>query len=235
MVVLIKKIVKKIFGVKIIHKIEEHVYASNLDKLAQIYNTDKFGRHSYTSVYSSYFKTIRKKRLSILEIGVGGYDNPNRGGASLKMWKRYFPNSKITAIDIHDKSQIQEKRITIFKGSQDDEIFLNEVVNKTGNYDIIIDDGSHINKHVVFSFKHLFSKLNEKGIYVVEDTQTSYWDDMGGDSHDLNAANTSMNFFKKLVDSVNQEEFDSSLVDSIYVDQIEAIHFFHNLIFIFKK
>jgi hypothetical protein len=34
-----------------------------------------------------------------------------------------------------------------------------------GGFDVIIDDGSHLNEHVVETFKILFSKLNDGGIF----------------------------------------------------------------------
>ncbi|OFX17423.1 MAG: hypothetical protein A2033_07790 [Bacteroidetes bacterium GWA2_31_9] len=232
----VKNTIKQIFGKKLIHKIEEYVCSSNLSKLAQIYNSDKYGRHLYTPIYERVFHSLRHKKLNILEIGVGGYDRPTEGGASLKMWKRYFPKSNIYAIDIFDKSKLQENRIKIFQGSQDDIVFLEKVVQQTGVLDIIIDDGSHINKHVISSFNFLFPKLKNGGIYVIEDLETAYRDDMGGDSNDLNNSSTSMNFFKTIVDAVNYHEFNNNLYEHIeFVDKIESIHFYHNLIFIFKK
>ena len=230
-----KKILKKIVGEKRIHKIEEYVCSGNLDKLAQIYNSDKFGRHMYTPIYANIFKKLRRKNLSILEIGVGGYDSPTEGGASLKMWKKFFSKSNIYAIDICDKSKLKEKRIKIFQGSQDDYNFLEKVTQSTGELDIIIDDGSHINQHVISSFNFLFSKLKNGGIYVIEDTETAYRDEMGGNSKNLNDEKTSMNYFKLLVDAVNHKEFDNSLFQNkTFVNKISSIHFHHNLIFVYK-
>ena len=38
------------------------------------------------------------------------------------------------------------------------------------NFDIIIDDGSHIEQHVITSLQYLFpNKLSKNGIYVIED------------------------------------------------------------------
>jgi len=231
-----KKFLKKIVGEKRIHKIEEYVCSGNLDKLAQIYNSDKFGRHMYTPIYANVFKDIRRKKLNILEIGVGGYDSSTEGGASLKMWKKFFPKSNIYAIDIYDKSKLQETRIKIFQGSQYDNIFLEKVTQSIGALDIIIDDGSHINQHVISTFNFLFSKLKNGGIYVIEDTETAYRDDMGGNSKNLDDKKTSMNYFKSLVDAVNHKEFDNSLFkNKMFVNKISSIHFYHNLIFIYKK
>ena len=89
------------------------------------------------------------------------------GGESLRMWKAFFPNSTIYGIDIVDKKHVEEDRIKVFQGSQDDESFLRKVIDETGGFDIIIDDGSHVNEHVIKSFNVLFPALRDSGIYVV--------------------------------------------------------------------
>ena len=158
-----------------------------------------------------------------------------RGGASLRMWKKYFPNSLIYSIDIHEKSSLEEKRIKIFQGNQADEKFLREVCQEIGSPDIIIDDGSHINDHVIGSFKVLFPLLKEGGIYVGEDLQTSYWPRYGGDSVNLNNIATSFGFFKTLVDGLNHIEFEKPGYAPTYFDaHITSLHFYHNMAFIYK-
>src|SRR6185295_3664424 len=147
---------------------------------------DKQLGHSYMNHYQSHFESYKFQKINLLEIGVGGYENPTEGGRSLRMWKKYFSSGNIFSIDINDKSFLQEKKIKIFKGSQADVDFLDKVVTEIGEIDIIIDDGSHINEHVIETFKFLFPKLKDGGIYVIEDTQTSYWENFGGDSNDLN-------------------------------------------------
>ncbi|MDG1697418.1 MAG: class I SAM-dependent methyltransferase [Polaribacter sp.] len=207
----------------------------NLNKLGKIYKTDKIGGHFYTQHYQLHFKKFKYKKINLLEIGVGGYKNPFSGGNSLRMWKKYFPFGNIFSIDIYDKSPIQERKIKIFKGSQVDDFFLNSVLKETGDLDLIIDDGSHINEHVIQTFKLLFPKLKKGGIYVIEDTQTSYWKSYGGDSMNLNNPNTMMNFFKSLTDGLNHKEIINPAFQENYYDKnIVSIHFYHNLIFIYK-
>ena len=59
---------------------------------------------------------------------------------------------------------------------------------------------------------------------------------MGGDSKNINNPKASMNFFKSIIDAVNNEEFAASIFEEKeYLDSIKAMHFYHNLIFIFKK
>ena len=100
------------------------VFPKNLKTLALIHGTDKHGVHNYTEHYYKHFFPLRRKRLKILEIGVGGYNDPTAGGNSLRMWKYFFPNSHIYGIDIIEKSQLDESRITLFRGSQNDQAFL---------------------------------------------------------------------------------------------------------------
>ena len=206
-----------------------------LEDIGRFYKTDKVNGHSYAAPYTEQFRKYRKKKIKLLEIGVGGYENPEVGGHSLRMWKIYFPFAKIFAIDIHDKSALQEKRIKIFQGSQVDQNFLEKVLLETGDLDIIIDDGSHINEHVITSFKILFPHLKDGGTYVIEDTQTSYWRSYGGDSNDLKNPSTTMNFFKELTDCLNNKEYVKPGYKQSYFDRkIVSIHFYHNLIFIQK-
>ncbi len=207
----------------------------DLDRLGHIYGTDKVGHHTYTPHYLHHFRPFKYKKVRLLEIGVGGYRNPRYGGNSLRMWKKYFPFGRITSVDIHDKSLLQERRIRIYQGSQADRAFMEQVVAEAGPFDIIIDDGSHINAHVIESFRILFPTLKTGGIYVVEDLQTSYWDDFGGSSTELNDPNTSMGFFKGLVDGLNHAEILRPDHVPTYFDRhIRSMHFYHNLLFIHK-
>jgi len=209
--------------------------SGNLTRLAVLYDSDKWGSHWYAKHYQHHFHGLRTRQLKLLEIGIGGYDSPTSGGGSLRMWRTYFPKSHIYGIDIYNKSSHNETRVRTFRGDQTDETFLRNVIAEIGNPDIIIDDGSHINSHVIRSFQVLFPLLAENGIYVVEDTQTSYWPSYGGSSEDLGNAPTSMCFLKGLIDGLNHEEFIRPGYSPSYYDKnIISMHFCHNLVFIYK-
>lgn len=216
-------------------KIGAAPFSKKLPVLAKMYRTDKVVGHSYISHYVTHLSKYQSREIKMLEIGVGGYDKPEMGGNSLRMWRDYFPNGQIYSIDIHDKSAQEEDRIRIFRGSQADEAFLEKVTAETGPLDIIIDDGSHINEHVIKTFKKLFPVLKEGGTYVIEDTQTSYWPEFGGSSEKLQQSDTMMNFFKQLTDCLNHKEFLIKGYQPSYYDlNIVGIHFYHNLIFLEK-
>lgn len=225
---------------KILHRLKAWraaFHADDLNKLATVHGSDKWGGHWYTQHYDFHFKDIRFNRLKIFEIGVGGYDAPYLGGSSLRMWKSYFPNGRITALDIIDKSLLNERRIKIYQGSQADPELLRKIHAECGPFDIIIDDGSHRNDHVIQTFEVLFPLLKDQGIYVVEDTQTSYFDEFGGDAKDLANPATTMNYFKRFIDKLNYMEHQRGPAyrPDYYELNIHSIHFYHNLIVIHKK
>ena len=207
----------------------------DLTSLAKIYKSDKWGFHSYTPIYAKWFEPLRHKFIRLLEIGVGGYDKPQLGGDSLRMWKKYFPKGIITGIDIYPKDSLAEDRIRIYKGDQYDATFILAVAKREGPFDIIIDDGSHIQFHIIKSFETLFPLMSPGGIYVVEDTQTSYWPKYGGSLSEMYTVNSAMNYFSKLTHHVNRSEWHNETVkaDGHHFD-VASIAFYHNLIFIEK-
>ena len=141
----------------------------SLDQIAIEEKTDKSSLiHNYCEKYELYFNSIRFKNLKVLEIGV-------QNGFSLKTWERYFENSSIYGIDIADCSCFDSDRIKNFCFSQTDTNKLKEINELYGPFDIIIDDGSHINEHMVETFDFMFPLLNKNGYYVVEDLHCCYW------------------------------------------------------------
>jgi hypothetical protein len=196
--------------------------------------TDKEGAHGYADAYERHFAHLRSRPIRLLEIGVGGYAEPQLGGESLRMWKEFFPLASIVGMDIYDKSSLAEERIAIVQGDQTDAAFLADVAARYGPFDIVIDDGSHVCAHVIASFRALFRHLTDDGIYAIEDLQTSYWTRYGGSSGE-DRHGTSMTFLETLVDGLNYAEFDIPGYVPTYFDTwIKSVIFYHNLAFIQK-
>lgn len=165
----------------------------------------------------------------------GGYGDPNAGGNSLRMWKAYFPYSRIYGLDLYDKRQCEESRIRIFQADQGSVAALRRVAAAIGTLDIVLDDGSHENRHTIDSFQTFFPRLRDGGIYAVEDTSHSYWPGFGGSRHRFDDPKTTMGYFKRLLDGLNFAEFVRPGYWPTYFDQrIVAMHFYHNLIVIVK-
>src|SRR5262249_30954946 len=212
--------------------------SGNLDLLAALSGTDKYGLHNYTPVYQNFMRQFRKKPIRLLEIGVGGYDSELGGGESLLMWATYFPKGLVYGIDINDKRSLSRGRIKVFQCSQTDRPRLIDLGTKFGPFDFIIDDGSHINAHQIEAFQILWPFVKDGGADFVEDVQTSYWPAFGGGplrSPNSNYAHSCVSYFKGLVDSVNIPEFVEPADPEFQLDPlIGSIAFHHNLIVITK-
>ncbi len=131
--------------------------------------------HRYTEIYEDFLHSKISEPLLILEIGVWK-------GGSLRMWEEYFPNAKIVGIDILPESaSIETKRAKVQIGDASDPAFLLDVVDEHlgGSVDVVIDDGSHALEHQVVALESLFPRLNERGLYFVEDISVSRFDSRG--------------------------------------------------------
>jgi hypothetical protein len=208
--------------------------SGDLPRLAAHFGTDKWGAHRYAQHYQTHLLPLRNRPVKILEIGIGGYSRAGQGGASLRMWKHFFPAGQIVGLDLRDKSFVEEDRIRAYRGDQTDPELLRRIVAESGPFDVIIDDGSHRPEHIIASFGILFPLLQDDGIYVVEDTQTSYWPEWGG-SADLKDESTSMAFLGRMIDGLNYEEFVDESYQPSYTDtHVVGLHFYHNLVFVQK-
>ena len=198
----------------------------SLKEIGLKYPTNK-NDYGFLDIYEKYFQSLRDQKLNILEIGVDK-------GDSLRLWREYFINSNICGLDINKKDFVIQN-VEIYQGDQNDKILLNKIANKYGKFDIIIDDGSHVSKHIINSFNYLFDHLSQNGIYIIEDLQTSYIPRYGGSRINLIKKNSSMNFFKSLSDSINYENFDRPFFKKNRFDGlIKSIHFYQNIVFVFK-
>ena len=207
---------------------------STLSELATRFGSDKWGTHRYTPHYERHLAHLRDRRFSLFEIGIGGYNRPGKGGASLRMWHRFFPRADIIGLDLADKSFLDGDRIRTYRGSQTDADLLQRIVSDAAGLTVVIDDGSHRPEHVRATFGILFPLLGEGGLYFIEDTQTSYWPEWGG-SEDRLDPDTSMAMVKDLLDGLNYEEFvDESYRPSFTDLNVVAVHAYHNLVVIEK-
>ncbi|MGH3721366.1 MAG: class I SAM-dependent methyltransferase [Pseudonocardiaceae bacterium] len=209
---------------------------SDLGELSVRFGSDKWASlHWYTQHYEQHFARFRTEPVRLLEIGIGGYQFADRGGESLRMWQRYFSRGLIYGLDIFDKPGVTGPRIRAVQGDQNDPEFLAELGRRCGPFDIIIDDGSHVNEHVKTSFRCLFPFVRLGGLYVVEDAQTAYWPGYGGDDRDLINADTSIGMLKSLVDGLNHKEIPLGVDSPSYTDRhVVGLHFYHNLAIVEK-
>ena len=160
-------------------KLKKIFYPTSLLKIAECVGGDKLCSHNYIPIYEKYFKNIRNRKLKILEIGIGGYENPLAGGNRYACGGEYFSKSQLIGADLFPKELNLPNNVKTVELDQSDLSQIEDLGIRYGPFDIIIDDGSHVSKHVIDTFKILFNYLNNKGHYFVEDTQTAYWPDFG--------------------------------------------------------
>ncbi len=206
----------------------------DLTSLARHFGTDKFGVHRYTPHYERHFSVYKNEAFSLLEIGIGGYARENQGGASLRMWKAYFPKAQIIGLDIEDKAFVEGPRIQTYRGDQTNAPLLRTIAASAHDLRIVVDDGSHRPEHIRKTFEVLFPLLPAGGLYAIEDTQTSYWPRFGG-SLDLEDRSTTLGFVKRLVDGLNYEEWQDESNPATDIDRnIVGVHCYHNLVIVEK-
>jgi len=114
----------------------------------------------HLALYEEAFRRRKNKFTDILEIGIGA-------GGSLKLWQMYFPKASIVGMDIFDKSDVVPEGATWHQGNQASVDDLVSLMDR--QYDLIIDDGSHVDWDIQFTLGHLFPFVKPAGFYVIED------------------------------------------------------------------
>lgn len=134
-----------------------------LHELGLMYGSDKATYHNYCDFYEKELAGLNPSE--ILEIGV-------LNGASLRMWKAFYPTAFVTGIDInHPKTVLDCETWQI---DATDIYHMEDMFNEV-MFDLIIDDGSHMCKDQQIAFQYLYhNKLHPGGIYIMEDVHTSF-------------------------------------------------------------
>jgi len=117
-------------------------------------------------VYTPLFEPRRHTLKKLLEIGIWH-------GASLRAWHDYFPSATIVGIDRGTSPLFQnESRVVTCCGNAYSAEMLAALPN---DFDIIIEDGSHELKDLLFVAKHYVSKLAPGGLLILEDIAEAAW------------------------------------------------------------
>ncbi len=138
----------------------------SLGEIGLSHNTDKApltarGSHNYTDLYELLFRDWRDRDVSILELGV-------LNGGSIRMWREYFPLSKVTAIDCNDLITFSDDpAIEFIHGDAYSEEIISKLQGRS--YDIMIDDTDHRVETQTTFIQRYSPMLKPKGIMIVED------------------------------------------------------------------
>jgi SAM-dependent methyltransferase len=176
----------------------------------------------YFPIYERHFKDFVNKPVTFLEIGCG------RGG-SLQMWKRYFgPHARIVGVDVNPECKtFEEDQIEVRIGDQSDEEFLQSLIDEFGAPDVVLDDGSHVMRHIHASFSFLYPRMAKNGVYLVEDLHTAYWDEYEGG---LRKPSTFVELCKSLVDELNADHTRNILPPTDFTRTTLSMHFYDSVV-----
>jgi len=161
----------------------EAIKETELCKIAYKYKTDKCPKvkHLYTPIYHELFKDKRDSIKKVVEVGIGslvtmahvkkrtGYDYIV--GASLMMWRDYFPNAQVYGADWDkDTTVTGEERIKTILVDETKEEDLARLSKEVGeDVDIFVDDGEHSHHVQIGLAKYMLPRLKKDVVYIIED------------------------------------------------------------------
>lgn len=149
-----------------------------LCKIAFKYGTDKCPQisHNYTPIYYQLLKNKKDKIKKVLELGIGSRQTMQwvpvhyQTGASLLMWRDFFPNAQIYGVDRDPSTMFRAQRIKTILASTTRVPQLQNLIKEIGpDIDLVIDDGPHNERFQLQTVRTLMPLLKNECLYVIED------------------------------------------------------------------
>ena len=142
----------------------------SLDYLFKKYETDKSNAiHGFTKYYTNHLNRLKNKRLNFLEIG-------SAGGGSAAAFVHYFDKSNVFCLDVNlTLVKYKSDKINFFGlDSSNSKMlyrFLKNIEERFSvkKFDVIIDDGSHIQSDQLNALNFFYKYVGMGGFYIIED------------------------------------------------------------------
>lgn len=125
----------------------------------------------YLERYREYFSSFANREIALLELGVFE-------GESLEFFSKVLPEAHIFGVDLRKcEKKFTSPNVKTYQGSQEDPLLIHHILteNDLRQFDIVIDDCSHMGSLTLNSFNLLYPFLKPGGLYVIEDWGTGYW------------------------------------------------------------
>ena len=133
-----------------------------------VFNTISPYKHSYTAIYNILLSHLKNNQINLAEIGI-------LHNASIKMWREFFTKANIDGFEFNEylinkakNEKLKDTRyFSIDVNSQ--ESIKNSFLMANREYDIIIDDSTHLfddQINIIFTVKNF---LKSGGYLIVED------------------------------------------------------------------
>lgn len=185
----------------------------------------------YFDVYERHLAKFIDRAPRVLEIGV-------QNGGSIDMWLQYFgPGTTVVGIDV-DPNCLQHSYpadVEIVIGDQGSVEFWQKFMQTHSDFDIVIDDGGHSMQQQIVTLEQMYPRLNQGGVFLVEDTHTSYMQPWGGQ---VNGKNTFLAYAKSLTDYLNQEHIPPGFISrktmSVFGNSLSSMSFYNSVV-VFEK
>ena len=194
------------------------------------HSSDKW--ESYFDVYERHLDRFRDKEFNLIEVGV-------QKGGSLDMWANYFPKANIiTGIDIDIECanlKYNDPRINVVIGDQGDAAFWDKFLETNKKIDVFIDDGGHFMDQQILTFEKIFPILSVGGVFICEDTHTSYMNYNGGG---LERKGSVIEYAKSYIDVIHwewKEQYNTAFETKYKIGKdLTNIHFCDSMV-VFEK
>ena len=180
---------------------------------------------NYFDIYEAHLGAFRGTKVNLLEIGI-------YGGGSLQMWKWYFgQKAKIYGIDIDESKIFEEVKIKTFQCDVGDRDQLKEVIGRMPTLDIVIDDGGHTMEQQIAAFEVIYPAISSNGIYICEDTHTSFFEEYGGGAK---SKRTFMAVIKKYIEQLSANHSREQVPMTDFTASTDSMHFYNSVVVIEK-
>jgi 23S rRNA U2552 (ribose-2'-O)-methylase RlmE/FtsJ len=195
-----KKNIKKSF-------IKSPLYSSKFDK--------------YFTIYENLFQKYINKRITFVEVGVAM-------GGSLFMWRDYLgKKANIIGIDLNPEAKkLRKFGFNIVIGDQSDKNFWKEFYFKIGKVDVLLDDGGHTNIQQICTLANSVNNINDGGMIVIEDTQTSYIKK----GFNNPSSSSFINYSKYAIDAIHRRSPMLDIKHNNYSNKVYSIHYYESLV-----
>ena len=211
-------------------KENQNLFQKDLNYLCEYFNSDKGEKftnqyakpskqddkkiiaHGYAKIYEKYLKEYKEKNLNIIELG------SFYGNASAAFYF-YFKNSQIYSADINpDMYLYRSKRlINFFTDTSSRSSIERNILKKNIQFDLIIEDASHMLKDQIISLFILFKNLKSGGFFIVEEI------DFPEKREDMRVGQEFPDLKTILKKILNKENFNSK-----YINENEKNYFLEN-------
>lgn len=186
------------------------------------HSSDKW--QPYFSVYERHLSKFRNDEINLVEVGV-------QKGGSLDMWGNYFTKAHITGIDIDEECAnlvYKNPNIQVVIGNQEQPKFWDTFLVDR-EIDVFIDDGGHTMHGQTLTFEKVFPKIKLGGVYICEDTHTSYMPGYGGG---FVGRRTFTKYARELVDVLHMDW--ANVKRPEWLNDLTSIHFYDSMV-VFEK